>query len=171
MTKLNLWDKIIVFKIKKNFLSNEHFFISYSKVQSIALVLDYDNYSVEDEIEKIKKRFIGDGKKIKIILLKKNKIQILNYTLITYKRIFFWIKKKCEDCEQIFSKNFDLAIGFDTKRNLILEYFISKLKAKQVILPYFDEDMYADLLLKVKSNSLEDFINQTILFLKKIKTK
>ena len=83
MTKLNLWDKIILFKIKKKFLSNEHFFISYSKVQSIALVLDYDNYPVEDEIEKVKKRFIGDRKKIKIILkLIKTYIKLVQWSLL-----------------------------------------------------------------------------------------
>ncbi len=171
MNNLSFWDKILINKTRQNRSLHGYSFVPYEQVKHIIFVLDFDKDFDNEHIKKAVDRLKRDGKDVYLVFLTKKKNNQSANQVITYKQILGIIKIDSSQSTEFLNKEYDLAIGYDTERNLILEYFLASLNARQIALPYFSDDTLADILIKTKTDSIENFVNQVINFLTTIKTQ
>ncbi len=170
MDELSFWDRLILRKTKQNRSRHKYAFVPYQQIKHISLVADSDRDIDLGQVHRAVERLKKDGKHVDLILLTKKKQQQPQPHIIRYRRFLGNVRFDSQH-DKNSNVKYDLVIGYDTERNMVLEYFLSTLNTTQVAMPYFSDDTQADILIKTNAGSPEGFVEQIINFLTIIKTR
>ncbi len=171
MDELSFWDRLILRKSRQNRPAEKHLFLPYQQVKNIAFVVDVDRFQNLEAIKKAIKQLEQGGRKVDLILLTRKKKTDYQDVVVNFSRFLWMVKFDFSRAQEAKDKKYDLSIGYDTQRNVILEYFLTRLNALQTALPYFADDTQADILIKTSTEAVDNFISQIINFLTTIKTQ
>ena len=176
MESFSFIDKLLINRLLKKDVSHEKEkrFLNFYQIKSVLLIYDNRLNDIEsDFIDKSIRLLQNENKKVDKILIVKSKKELdAEFQYITYQKNYLLFKKlEFKGLEEVLSKQFDLLILFTRNVDYPILDLITRISATLRVFPKTNYNDFADIVIISKSETYFAFLEQTIKYLKNIKTE
>lgn len=146
-------------------------FLNWNEVKQVQILFYRANQAQADTMSKFAKFLLDEGKSVDVLIFvdaKKVDPSLQDRKGIKYycRKQVNWFGKPAVDVYSDFvSQTSDLLIVVDFENRFHFQWIATLSKAKTIVAPFHNDNLWATLLLKIKGNDVNEFLQQVIHYL------